>query len=120
MHGLRRRLSRRDSLPKLCLSNNNCVKIDRAGAAAAFGGDLCGQSSLIDDIESPAKQRKMSVTPAEFRNPNHLVTSTPILGKDAFDHGLFNVARVRKFELSDLSPKVGFNGKSKRSNWKTF
>lgn len=54
---------------------------------------------------------EMSVQPAEYRNTSSLVTSTPIIGKD-IDHGLFNVARIKKRELQDLSPKVTeLNGK---------
>lgn len=52
---------------------------------------------------------KMSVQPAEYRNNSHMMTSTPVIAKDVYDHSIFNVARIKKVELHDLSPK--FNGK---------
>lgn len=59
----------------------------------------------------------MSVTPAEYRNGGHLVTSTPalssqLMGKDVdIDRKMFNLTRVKKVELAELSAKVSdFSG----------
>lgn len=55
---------------------------------------------------------EMSVQPAEYRNNPQMMTSTPVITKDVYDHNLFNVARIKKVELHDLSPKVPeFHGK---------
>lgn len=49
---------------------------------------------------------EMSVQPAEYRNTSQMMTSTPVITKDAYDHSIFNVARIKKVELHELSPKV--------------
>lgn len=49
---------------------------------------------------------EMSVQPAEYRNNPQMMTSTPVMAKDVYDHSIFNVARIKKVELHDLSPKV--------------
>lgn len=55
---------------------------------------------------------KMSVQSAEYRNNSQMMTSTPVITKDVYDHSIFNVARIKKVELHDLSPKVPeFHGK---------
>lgn len=73
------------------------------------------EGDTIGEHRSPNPDT-MSVTPVEYRNTN-IVTSTPIiptriLSKNInFDRTIFNVAKCRKVELHDLSPKVHpFNG----------
>lgn len=57
---------------------------------------------------------EMSVQPAEYRSNLQIMTSTPVITKDVYDNGIFNVARIKKVELHDLSPKVPeFHGKFK-------
>lgn len=56
---------------------------------------------------------EMSVQPAEYRNNSQIMTSTPVITKDVYDHSIFNVARIKKVELHDLSPMMPeFHGKS--------
>lgn len=56
---------------------------------------------------------EMSVQPAEYRlNNSQIMSSTPIITKDVYDPSLFNVARFKKVELHELSPKMSeFHGK---------
>lgn len=55
---------------------------------------------------------EMSVQPAEYRNNSQIMTSTPVITKDVYDPSLFNVARFKKVELHELSPKMSeFHGK---------
>lgn len=54
---------------------------------------------------------EMSVQPVEYRNNSQIMSSTPIIAKDVYDPSLFNVARFKKVELHELSPKMSeFHG----------
>lgn len=56
---------------------------------------------------------EMSVKPAEYRTNTQIMTSTPVITKDVYDHSIFNVARIKRVELHELSPKVPeFHGMS--------
>lgn len=60
---------------------------------------------------------EMSMQPmsiqTEYRNTAQIMTSTPVMTRDvSYDHNIFSVARVKKVELHELSPKVSeFHGK---------
>lgn len=60
---------------------------------------------------------EMSMQPmsiqTEYRNTTQIMTSTPVMTRDvSYDHNIFSVARVKKVELHELSPKVSeFHGK---------
>lgn len=55
---------------------------------------------------------EMSVQPAEYRTNPQMMTSTPVITKDVYDHSIFNVARIKRVELHELSPKMPeFHGK---------
>lgn len=88
------------------LSIKRCDSIDIPGCE-----QNCACEENFVDGNCLKSFMEMSVQPAEYRNTTPLKTSTPIIGKD-FDHGIFNIARIKKVELHDLSPKVTeLNGK---------
>lgn len=73
--------------------------------------DYCNCKDGIFDGNCLKTFMEMSVQPAEYRTNSQIMTSTPIITKEVYDHGIFNVARIKKVELHDLSPKVPeFNG----------
>lgn len=64
--------------------------------------------------ENCVKTFMMSVQPAEYRTNSQMMTSTPVITKDVYDHSIFNVARIKRVELHELSPKMPeFHGKFK-------
>lgn len=72
----------------------------------------CGEDGLFDG-KCLKSFMEMSVQPAEYRSNSQIMSSTPIITKDVYDPSLFNVARFKKVELHELSPKMSeFHGKS--------
>lgn len=98
---------------KLSVSHRERINI----VASLHANCMCNAD--ITDGNHLKSIMEMSVTPAEYHSTNSMLTSTPIMaapiiGKDviSFDHNIFSIARVKKVELHDLSPKVPeFNGK---------
>lgn len=71
----------------------------------------CGGEDGLFDGKCLKSFMEMSVQPAEYRN-SQIMSSTPIITKDVYDPSLFNVARFKKVELHELSPKMSeFHGK---------
>lgn len=102
-----------NALSKLSISHRDRISIEASSQSACMcAANITDGNCMISFIE-------MSVTPAEYRSVTPMVTSTPIMaapiiGKDVinYDHSIFSIARVKKVELHDLSPKVPeFNGK---------
>lgn len=107
-------LRKLNALSKLSVSHCDRINIE----AASHLNCMCDADTT--DGNCLKSFMEMSVTPAEYRSNNPMVvTSTPIMaapiiGKDVinYDHSIFSIARVKKVELHDLSPKVPeFNGK---------
>lgn len=111
-------LQKLQNLSKLTVSQRDHINIE-----ATVVNNNCSCDANSTDENCLKSFMEMSVTPAEFRNNNQMLTSTPIMsppiiGKDVidYDHGIFSIARVKKVELHDLSPKVSeFNGEYLRT-----
>lgn len=89
----------------------------------ASGSDDCTCEDGLFDGNCLKTFMEMSVQPAEYRSNSQMMTSTPVITKDVYDHSIFNVARIKKVELNDLSPKVpAFHGKFEPldSLWRSF
>lgn len=71
--------------------------------------DSCKCQADSFDRDCLKKFMEMST---EYRTTSHsIMTSTPVINKDVYDQGIFNVARIRKVELQELAPKVAeYNG----------
>lgn len=102
------------ALSKLSVSHRDQINIE----ASSQSNCMCDANTT--DGNCLKSFMEMSVTPAEYRSTNSMVTSTPIMaapiiiGKDVinYDHSIFSIARVKKVELHDLSPKVNeFSGR---------
>lgn len=66
----------------------------------------CSEEGLFDG-KCLKSFMEMSVQPC-----SQIMSSTPIITKDVYDPSLFNVARFKKVELHELSPKMSeFHGK---------
>lgn len=96
-----------NALSKLSVSHRERISIE------ALSQPTCMCAANITDGNCLISFIEMSVTPAEYRSATPMVTSTPIMaapiiGKDVinYDHSIFSIARVKKVELHDLSPKV--------------
>lgn len=86
------------------LSENDCIRID---------GD---ESDVNEDTKNSVLHVKQSVTvpilvvncdKSSNSSSSEMASSSPIMSSaSVFDKGLFNIARVKKVELQDLSPKV--------------
>lgn len=104
-----------------------CPRLQRLSIASVFQINISGdQTTLIEpeavvdcacedglfDGKCLKSFMEMSVQPAEYRNNSQIMTSTPVITKDVYDPSLFNVARFKKVELHELSPKMSeFHGK---------
>lgn len=74
--------------------------------------DDCACENGLFDGKCLKSFMEMSVQPAEYRTNSQIMTSTPVIAKDVYDPSLFNVARFKKVELHELSPKMSeFHGK---------
>lgn len=100
-------------LPKLQhLSIVRASQIDIHGEQAKKPELSCTCKAGLFDNNCLKTFMEMSVQPAEYRNNSQMMTSTPMITKDVYDHGIFNVARIKKVELHELSPKLpDFHGK---------
>lgn len=103
-------------LPKLQhLSIVRASQIDIRGEQATKPEHTCTCKAGLFDSNCLKTFMEMSVQPAEYRNNSQMMTSTPMITKDVYEHGIFNVARIKKVELHDLSPKLpDFHGKCDR------
>lgn len=98
--------------------NNTISHIDHVIIATTAPPD-CMCDANTTDGNSLKSSMTMSVSSAEYRSTTTLITSTPIMaapiiGKDVinYDHNIFSIARVKKVELHDMTPKVPeFSGK---------
>lgn len=105
-------LSRLPTLQNLSIVRGTTINI--RGDQAKKPKNTCSCEDGIFDGNCLKTFMEMSVQPAEYRNSSQMMTSTPLITKDVYDHGIFNVARIKKVELHDLTPKVPeFHGKFK-------
>lgn len=80
----------------------------QSSESAATGPEdcSCSEEGLFDG-KCLKSFMEMSVQPC-----SQIMSSTPIITKDVYDPSLFNVARFKKVELHELSPKMSeFHGK---------
>ena len=100
-------------LPKLQhLSIVRASQIDIRGEQAKKPEHTCTCKAGLFDSNCLKTFMEMSVQPAEYRNNSQMMTSTPMITKDVYEHGIFNVAPIKKVELHDLPPKLpDFHGK---------
>lgn len=103
-------LNKFPKLQKLSTSRTSQINIP---GNQADQSDYCMCEDGLFDENCLRSFMEMSVQPAEYRNnPQIIMTSTPVITKDMYDHSIFNVARIKKVELHELSPKVPeFHGK---------
>lgn len=90
-------------LQNLSASRTSQINITSEQASQS---DYCMCEDGLFDGNCLKSFMEMSVQPAEYRNNSQIMTSTPVITKDMYDHSIFNVARIKKVELHELSPKV--------------
>lgn len=113
---IRRPLARTDSkynLRRRSISKNLLFKLNELTKLSI---SLCESVSIepadtsIDFKDSWNSISEMSVTPSDFRATTIASSSpireTPLSRESNPDKGIFNIARVKKIELQNLSPKV--------------
>lgn len=90
-------------------SENDCVCVDAENDVNedTVNSALNVKQSVTVPIVVVNCDKNNSFSGNSSNNSNKMASSSPIMSSaSVFDKGLFNIARVKKVELQDLSPKV--------------
>lgn len=94
-------------LRKLSIVSTSQIDIPSDQATSPQDSCSCKSGNCMNEFDGNCMKSYM-----EYRSSPRKMTTTPFITKDVYDHSIFNVARIKKVELHDLTPKVPeFHGK---------